>query len=1599
MDLFGVLKRGLNLFVSSPTRLLRFSLNNTLRPYLKDEVDQDAFEVQLWKGIVCIDNVELNEQVLNKKLNGLVPFSILGVRIGKLTMDIPWRKVATDNVKVILENVVVRLSLSEEPPLPHQDDHLERSLEKALEHSIILEKEATEEERAEAAEERDDNLGIQSIEELFDNIFSQMNVTFRNVVVHVENREHTISLTIRDMTFGSAAPDTSKAQSGGSATFKAAAPPSKSAQSSKKEKSERNNKVANIQGVSLDIQAPANVKGTILSFLDNIQMFIRYGKNSDGNLVDMEIDAQLLQGKFQAVLSTQQLAFLKEFLRTSRFGAASDAANSENEFGQSDMDGRTYPSDETDSEEMAHLNALQRSIMTLSAYGPPIQTMKSSEPLNFCFKLLVKRGIFALKDSDTFALDAEDLQFTYEKRGSGNCFGVSIVNLSLVQVFDQGSQVIATLTSLQENKHRTIPKLKIGMQISNRAEQQVLDVRVEMQSLTVVWRSESFQKLSKLLQQTESAMQDEQEINIKDRTSPVRTTTRSAAPMFTLRSPRLNFSVQFPRQDRSIMFSLDVKGLRLSNRPSTSDKMAVWFVEFEDLATFVFAKEGTASKPHMMRIWTNDPHDRPRLEITFQKETESYPPSAKSSPRPIPSMMFNLEAIFQNPRLVSFYSKSYLAFPYASERAINFEQIKQTSNLIVEAILPCVQLELELAEYSILKSVLAEISGESNSSSASIISIGKGSAILSAGNRTTEQSAEEYRIEVDEFKIFQGVICKNGKTGSFTFLTANDAKVIDPDNAVLLRKTPRQLKMDEVFCPPFAISARKLETLISNNLLVLEEMTLGTKWFSWKRFISVLPFFGSDEPEESRENDPESENSETQISVEGLSLYYQPTMAPIDALASMFSVLPRAVVSLSTLKVVIATNFFTISGKELKLWLKEDFHYLKNSEIWLDLCHPSLASHLLSKCLVPVVHIDSFGIDRESKGDFSEVNVHFQDDQPAQPLNEDEQPSNVRITVRADSYETLLRVVSSMSQDFTKETTAPEPKVPEKKKKKVASDKNSKSEEIPATFRRTTSEEQPIPSKPKRIVSRNSGSQSPGAAATVLFDEIGDAPNEPANVPNVAYDMAAAIQEEYFSEGNGPLEEQWEWVNDENEQKLKEKEEEERVFPSSLVKVTTTTFHNVMLSWRMLGGRDWDTSHVVSDTKDVEYQFEEVTPHRNRAIDGHSDSVELILEVPSIIIDTFAADQKGDWRLRVEVRKLVVDDHVKASHHAKVLTFSRQDTKRTGKTVPPSIFILYESGKYQPEDSSPSHKLKVVIQPIRFYVDQDTLSFLSGFFTYSSSVKENPKPTKLPPKKGNGMLFEYFDLSAIDTMIDYKPRNTIGEVYSDIRLGNNIWAFKLVELNKAPITLSAIKLRKVKNKDELIEGMLSVWIKDFKQTQVYNYLYGTRIGQPVQIAVNIGSGVVDLIKAPADEYYRGGNILKGIGLGATSLVQRVTVELLNLGASSAITIKKGLTGIDKALTGRHSSRDLEHISNYANQPENMSQAAQRAVTSITSGFSNSLSSISKGGIRNISSGILQLPIGGISALSNLTLGLRNTVDKTELQNSKEKYKYPSNSNS
>src|SRR5690242_16649165 len=104
-------------------------------------------------------------------------------------------------------------------------------------------------------------------------------------------------------------------------------------------------------------------------------------------------------------------------------------------------------------------------------------------------------------------------------------------------------------------------------------------------------------------------------------------------------------------------------------------------------------------------------------------------------------------------------------------------------------------------------------------------------------------------------------------------------------------------------------------------------------------------------------------------------------------------------------------------------------------------------------------------------------------------------------------------------------------------------------------------------------------------------------------------------------------------------------------------------------------------------------------------------------------------------------------------------------------------------------------------------------------------------------------------------------------------------------------------------------------------------------------------------------------------------------------------MKKGLTKIDKAISGNVNNPNIsrgqrQRISNYAIQPENVSQGASLAANSLMTGFSNSISAISNGGVWQLPHAVIQPAIGTLEALSNLTLGIRNTIDKSEYSRAK-----------
>lgn len=218
-------------------------------------------------------------------------------------------------------------------------------------------------------------------------------------------------------------------------------------------------------------------------------------------------------------------------------------------------------------------------------------------------------------------------------------------------------------------------------------------------------------------------------------------------------------------------------------------------------------------------------------------------------------------------------------------------------------------------------------------------------------------------------------------------------KLLDDENGILIRKTPRQLRMDESYCAPFSLTATSLKASVGGHLFLLSTVTAGTYYNAWNKFLNIF------ERENKVEETPASgESSSTNVCIEnilgnfsefsdemtgptsvelvaeGITLYYQPNDMSSGGKSSMYNrtmpdmyiVPPRGLVTINYLKVNFHRKFVENSRKiqvashpvvtssssvisctsnGIKLWLKEDFHHLGNGEIWFDLCHPNIESH------------------------------------------------------------------------------------------------------------------------------------------------------------------------------------------------------------------------------------------------------------------------------------------------------------------------------------------------------------------------------------------------------------------------------------------------------------------------------------------------------------------------------------------------------------------------------------------------------------------------------------------------------------------------------
>lgn len=442
---------------------------------------------------------------------------------------------------------------------------------------------------------------------------------------------------------------------------------------------------------------------------------------------------------------------------------------------------------------------------------------------------------------------------------------------------------------------------------------------------------------------------------------------------------------------------------------------------------------------------------------------------------------------------------------------------------------------------------------------------------------------------------------------------------------------------------------------------------------------------------------------------------------------------------------------------------------------------------------------------------------------------------------------------------------------------------------------------------------------------------------------------------------------------------------------------TSIQILNLILVWKLLGGKVWTQLEFKENDENVASQWD------------HS-SLSVSLTINSLNVLFFSPDQTAQWRVSLDA-SIYIHDHVKFSRNRRLLN-CKED-----KYYPKTIRIILEQGSYY-SHIPPSFKLKVLIDlnffnyyRIDFYflkkislpvlrssIDQDTFNFFLDYFTYcldsSLELSQIEKSTSVEEETNSDrILFEYFEIGKIKAIIDYKPKNSIGRAIRSIRLGSSLWviAISSFQADRAKLALRGFTLKQVKSTDQLLESVKSIWTPDVT-SQLYKVLAGTRLGQSIKFALNVGGGFVDFVKIPIHEYQRGGSVLKGIGMGTTSLASRLTKEIANLLATGSIVVQKGITGLNRAITPQEENE--RRFSPYAHPPASIGEGFVQAVSEVTNHTKEGFQKATSGDVRSIPNLLTQPLVGVVSGVSKIFLGVRNTIDPESYQDATEKYKDP-----
>eukprot|EP01119_Soliformovum_irregulare_P022418 TRINITY_DN7664_c0_g2_i3.p1 TRINITY_DN7664_c0_g2~~TRINITY_DN7664_c0_g2_i3.p1 ORF type:complete len:666 (-),score=170.99 TRINITY_DN7664_c0_g2_i3:103-2100(-) len=381
------------------------------------------------------------------------------------------------------------------------------------------------------------------------------------------------------------------------------------------------------------------------------------------------------------------------------------------------------------------------------------------------FTLSKLKAIFSNGDH-RMIVNAEELEIS---KPQDNSFEICLQQLKLLQSSGRDGEPIELVHV--DRKAPSVPAMHIKLMSAVVENQSIIDVHLEMGTLVLSYHPEAINNLGKIMKRPH--LQDEHQMEGKiqlDQSQPSDNLT-----LFSLRSPSIHVLVNFPttwlgieetQPRESITLDLLAKSIRVNTIPT--DQATVLALQFESFKSYLGSKHKT--RP-LLDVWTPDASDVPRIQITMQT------PNQRSC---ISSMIIDLQQAFETPRIFSFFSENFLQI--TKPDIVDLEKAKQNSTMIIDVILPHVQMDLHNSDLILWQKIASEFSGEATYVTTIMASIGKGTAYLRDGSAVIYRANEEpqapteneFRLELFNFRVFNSAVQKKEVMGSFTLLNADD---------------------------------------------------------------------------------------------------------------------------------------------------------------------------------------------------------------------------------------------------------------------------------------------------------------------------------------------------------------------------------------------------------------------------------------------------------------------------------------------------------------------------------------------------------------------------------------------------------------------------------------------------------------------------------------------------------------------------------------------------------------------------------------------------------------------------------------------------------